>query len=92
MRGRSVQLQTQPSAKQRQILEFIAGFIRSNAISPSLREICAGVGTSSTSVVDYHISRLESMAYLKRRPRISRSIVLDEERMAYLGLAYDRAD
>ena len=67
-----------PSERQSQILAFIWHYTVANSYPPSLREIVEGCDISSTSVVDYHIRRLEKKGYLTRVPAISRTIVLTE--------------
>lgn len=44
--------------RQRDILNFIRGFIAEAGYSPSLRDIMEGAGVSSTSVVSYNLQRL----------------------------------
>ena len=71
----------QLSPPQRAILTFIAGYMRSNGYSPTMREICDGAGISSTSVASYHLVRLERKGYITRTPKLSRSIVPNWERI-----------
>ena len=40
------------------ILEFITEYTRENGYSPTIREICEGVGLKSPSTVHGHIERL----------------------------------
>lgn len=60
--------------RQRQVLDFITGFIRENNYSPSYEEIGQGLGLSSLATVHKHISNLEQKGYLKRDYNRSRSI------------------
>lgn len=60
--------------RQRQVLDFITGFIRGNNYSPSYEEIGQGLGLSSLATVHKHISNLEQKGYLKRDYNRSRSI------------------
>ncbi|HEY8491585.1 MAG TPA: transcriptional repressor LexA [Dehalococcoidia bacterium] len=64
------------SAKQAQILNFVRQFIQEKDYPPSIRDIQAGCGISSTSVVDYNLRALERMGYLRRDREVSRAIEL----------------
>lgn len=64
------------SVKQSKIMEFIRGFIDEKDYPPSIRDIQAGCGISSTSVVDYNLRRLEEKGMLRRDREISRGIEL----------------
>lgn len=63
--------------KQRQIdvLQYIQKFIAEYKYSPTVREICNGVGLSSTSTVSVHLNILESKGYITKNETIPRSIV-----------------
>ena len=52
--------------RQKQILEFIEESIYKSGYPPSVREICKGVGLSSTSTVHSHLSKLQELGYLRR--------------------------
>jgi len=43
---------------QQAVYDFIVEYISENAYSPSIREICSGVGLKSTSTVHNHLRRL----------------------------------
>lgn len=45
--------------KPQQILEFVEQFLRDNGYAPSVREIGAAVGLSSTASVSYHLRQLQ---------------------------------
>src|SRR5512146_71331 len=60
--------------RQRQVLDFITGFIRENNYSPSYEEIGQGLGLSSLATVHKHVSNLEQKGYVKRDYNRSRSI------------------
>ncbi|MEE8194636.1 MAG: transcriptional repressor LexA [Dehalococcoidales bacterium] len=64
------------SSKQRCIIDFIGRFWRDNSYPPSIREIVAGCGLSSTSVADYNLKVLEQGGYIRRHREISRGIGL----------------
>lgn len=67
------------SERQQRILHYLEEFIRENGYPPSIRQIQAALGISSTSVVDYNLDLLEKRGLIRRRPRASRSITLAGE-------------
>ena len=48
------------------ILEFIKEYAEEHGYSPSIRDIVAGCGISSTSVVEYHLVKLEDKNMISR--------------------------
>ncbi len=64
------------SPRQQLILEFIRSYRADHSYMPSVREIQAACGISSTSVVDYNVRILEREGYLHRSPDISRGLEL----------------
>lgn len=60
--------------RQRQVYDFIHGFVQKNGYSPSFEEIGHGMGLSSLATVHKHISNLEKKGLLKRDYNRSRSI------------------
>ncbi len=60
--------------RQRQVYDFIAGFVQSHGYSPSFEEIGSGLGLSSLATVHKHVSNLEKKGLLKRDYNRSRSI------------------
>ena len=60
--------------RQKQVLDFISGFVRGNGYSPSYEEIAEGVSLASLATVHKHISALERKGYVKRGFNRSRSI------------------
>ncbi|MEA3377235.1 MAG: transcriptional repressor LexA [Chloroflexota bacterium] len=64
------------SEKQQGILEFVGEYIGDNGYPPSMREICAATGISSTSVVSYNLDRLEESGYIVRDRDVSRGLRL----------------
>jgi len=60
--------------RQKQVLDFIAGFIDENGYSPSYEEIARGLSLASLATVHKHISALETKHYLKRGFNQSRSL------------------
>ena len=64
------------SERQKRILEFLSEYIDDNGYPPSIREIGAAAGISSTSVVSYNLRRLEERGYLSRDKEVSRGLKL----------------
>ena len=75
------------SDKQERILEFLRDFLEQHDYPPSIRDIQAGCGISSTSVVDYNLKALETKGLIQRDREISRGIKLvgDERRPESIG-------
>lgn len=76
------------SSRQRQILEFIDAQARRRGYPPSVREIGAGIGLTSTSTVHAHLRSLEAKGYLRRDPTKPRALELHYE--ASSGAALER--
>jgi repressor LexA len=62
------------SKKQREMLNFVAGFIQSHGYGPSYREIMRALGYKSVSTVAIHIDGLISKGYLNKRDNSARSL------------------
>jgi repressor LexA len=60
--------------RQREILDFIRGFIAERGYSPSLEEIGAHFGLSSVATVHKHVQRLVEKRMLKKAANRSRSV------------------
>jgi repressor LexA len=66
----------QLSARQQGIVRFLSEYLEENGYPPSIREIGAAVGITSTSVVSYNLRRLEDLGYVSRERDISRGLKL----------------
>ncbi len=64
------------SHRQQRIIDCIRRFVADNGYPPSIRDIQAGCGISSTSVVDYNLRILERKGFLRRHREVSRGIGL----------------
>ncbi len=60
--------------RQRQVYDFISGFVQTHGYSPSFEEIGNGLGLSSLATVHKHITNLEKKGLLRRDYNRSRSI------------------
>ena len=64
------------SSRQQDVAYFIRRFLMDNGYPPTVRDIQAGCGISSTSVVDYYLKKLEKEGYIRRHREVSRGIEL----------------
>ena len=62
--------------RQKEVVDFIAGFVDGNGYSPSFEEIARGLQLASLATVHKHISALEAKHYLRRGYNQSRSLEL----------------
>ncbi len=60
--------------RQRQVIDFIAGFLQEQGYSPSFQEIAQGLGLNSLATVHKHVLTLERKGWLRRKYNQSRSI------------------
>jgi repressor LexA len=67
--------------RQKEILDFITGFIQQRGYAPSLQEIGSRFGLSSLATVHKHLSRLEEKGLIRRSYNRGRSIELVPVRM-----------
>lgn len=68
----------QLTVQQQKVLDFIQTELQSKGYPPSIREICNGVGLSSSSTVHAHLTSLERAGYIRRDPIKSRTIEILE--------------
>ena len=60
--------------KQRQLLNFISAFIKTNGYAPSYREIMKNLNYRSVSTVATHIDNLIALGYVEKKNRSARSL------------------
>lgn len=65
-----------PTKKQRELLEFIGGFIAEHGYSPSYREIMNGLQYTSVATVALHVNNLIARGHLRKRDHSARSLEL----------------
>lgn len=80
--GRAAPSREALSNRQSQILDFLRRETRSKGYPPSVREIGAAVGLSSSSSVHAHLRSLERGGFLKRQSSKSRALEIIEPRVA----------
>jgi len=61
---------------QQAVYDYIVDSIKNRAIPPTVREICAAVGLSSTATVQTHLKALEAKGYINISHGKQRSITL----------------
>src|SRR3989344_9638352 len=66
---------------KKRVLDFITSYSRKNDISPSLEEICKGLGLKSVSTIHQHIEELKDSGHLKKESGRHRSIELPRREM-----------
>lgn len=64
------------SQAQVEVLLFIKSEIERQGYPPSVRDICKGVGFSSTSTVHGHLEKLEKNGYIRKDPSKTRALVI----------------
>ncbi len=64
------------TAKQQAILSYIEDFVSDHHYPPTYEEIRSGVGLSTKSLVDYHLSALEEAGFLRRERLTPRGLRL----------------
>lgn len=62
--------------RQREMLDFIEGFVRFRGYSPSFEEIAQSFGYRSLATVHEHLSNLQTKGYIRKNYNESRSIEL----------------
>lgn len=72
--------------KQTAVLNYIHKQVDAQGYPPTVREICAAVGLSSTSTVHGHINRLIKKGYLKKDPAKPRALEITTEGLEFLGI------
>lgn len=80
------------SKKQRELLNFIDGFIKGNGYGPSYREMMRALDYKSVSTVATHVDGLVARGYLRKTKNSARSlevVSLDEPRPSPAGKEVD---
>ena len=78
------------SDRQQRILQFIYEFTHVHHYPPTIREIGDNVGISSTSVVNYNLSKLEALELIARDREVSRGLSLNLAHLTELGWLPER--
>jgi repressor LexA len=67
---------TMLSKRQREIYDFVLGYVDQHGYPPTVREIGEAVGLASPSTVHAHLANLERAGYVKRDPTKPRALEL----------------
>jgi repressor LexA len=65
--------------RQKEVLDYIIGYVDEHGYSPSFEELAAGLKLASLATIHKHITALEQKGYLTRRYNESRSIEVSDE-------------
>lgn len=63
----------------KKLMDNITGAVSAQGIVPSIREMCANIGVTSTSTINYYLNILEERGYIKRSFNKNRSIELTDK-------------
>ncbi|MCA9971182.1 MAG: transcriptional repressor LexA, partial [Anaerolineales bacterium] len=74
------------SDRQKSILQYIHEYIGENTRPPTIREIGTATHISSTSVVNYNLTRLMERGLVEREPEVSRGLRLTEKAAEHLNV------
>ncbi|GMU85865.1 MAG: LexA repressor [Ignavibacteriales bacterium] len=80
------------TARQKEILGFIAEFGQENGYPPSLRDIASHFGISSTNGVAGHLEALVTKNFLSKESNSSRTLTITEKGWSVLGLEGQTAE
>ncbi len=67
---------TRPTKKQKELLNFIGGFIKGYGYGPSYREIMRALDYKSVSTVATHVNGLITRGWLVKKDNSARSLVV----------------
>jgi repressor LexA len=68
--------------RQKEVMDFLSGFIQKHGYSPSYDEIATGLKLASLATVHKHIQALEAKQYLRRSYNHSRSLEIGDRYLA----------
>lgn len=64
--------------RQKEVLDFVKGFISGNGYSPTLEEMCDALGISAVSTAHQHVCALINKGHLKKEENLARAIEINE--------------
>lgn len=70
-------------------LRFISSFHDEMGFAPGLRDLMAAFGLKSTYSASQRITALERHGYVRKLPRVARSVILTERGRQVLGTSFD---
>lgn len=78
------------SVKDYEILDFIEKQLKEKGFPPSVREICEGVGLSSTATIHARLKKLEKHGRIVRDASKNRSIMIVEKEPVHIEYSGDK--
>ena len=82
----------QMSQRQQRMLQYISEYIQDAGRPPTIREIGTAAEISSTSVVNYNLTKLAEKGYIDRDSEVSRGLRLTEKAKALYGAAEEAVE
>ena len=82
----------QISQRQQCMLKYISAYIQDAGRPPTIREIGSAAEISSTSVVNYNLTKLAEKGYIDRDSEVSRGLRLTEKAKALYGAAEEAVE
>lgn len=61
------------------VLQYIKNYVGDNGWPPSVREISASLGATSTGTANYHLTQLQARGYIIRKARTARALRITED-------------
>ena len=80
------------SQRQQSILSYVWSYWKDSGRPPTIREIGRAANISSTSVVNYNLTKLEEKGFLEREAEVSRGLKLTEKALALYDQVRDAVD
>jgi repressor LexA len=77
------------SKRQSEILRYVWDYVKESGRPPTIREIGAAANISSTSVVNYNLTKLMEKGFLDRDAEVSRGLRLTEKARELYGTVSD---
>ena len=90
--GRQASKRQQMSRRQQTMLKYISEYIQDAGRPPTIREIGTAAEISSTSVVNYNLTKLAEKGYIDRDAEVSRGLRLTEKARQLYGAAEEAVD
>lgn len=78
------------TARQREIYEYIRGFVEEVGYPPSVRELGEQFKIRSPNGVICHLRALERKGYIIRNSKLSRAITVVEEQLPDVDIVFDQ--
>ncbi|HSG17946.1 MAG TPA: transcriptional repressor LexA [Anaerolineae bacterium] len=91
-KDQQVSKKLQMSKRQQRMLKYISEYIQDAGRPPTIREIGTAAEISSTSVVNYNLTKLAEKGYIDRDAEVSRGLRLTEKARQLYGAAEEAID